>query len=116
MMNYDKDSNLESTEIGLILAHTKRWTEAVKSRESDTSLNDVWDSIAPVKPDRLEDLGSGLYEAKWWKPVPMMDVEILKRTSGLSIHGEPCEPKQLPGGISIRFSVSPFSAVANAKS
>src|SRR4051812_48409321 len=27
MMNFDKDSNLENTEIGHMLAHAKRWTE-----------------------------------------------------------------------------------------
>lgn len=107
VMNYNLDFNLEGTEMGRILTNANHWLNTVKSREVNTSLDEVWDFIAPVKPDRLEDLGNGVYEAKWWKPVPMMDVEILQRTNGLSVQGEPSEPKQLPGGIAVRFSLLP---------
>jgi hypothetical protein len=107
VMNHSADVSFEDSEMGQILAHTSQWIEAVKSRTSRASLDEAWNFIAPVKPDRLEDLGNGLFEAKWWKPVPMMDVEILQRTSGLMIHGQPFEPKQLPGGISVRFSLEP---------
>lgn len=66
---------------------------------------EVWDHIAPVVPDSLEDLGNRQYLAKWWKPVPLQDVEALLRMPGIKIHGEPYEPKSLPEGLVVRFSI-----------
>jgi hypothetical protein len=65
----------------------------------------VWELIAPAVPDSLEDLGNGQYLAKWWKPVPMQDVETLIHTRGIRIHGEPYEPRNLPEGLSVLFSI-----------
>jgi hypothetical protein len=67
--------------------------------------NAVWDLIAPAVPDSLEDLGKGQYLAKWWKPVPMEDVELLVRNQGIKLHLEPFEPRDLPQGIAVLFSV-----------
>jgi hypothetical protein len=41
----------------------------------------------------------------------MMDVEILKRTEQVELHGEPFEPSNLPNGLAVRFSVSTASPV-----
>ena len=65
----------------------------------------VWDFIAPAVPDSLEDLGNMQYLAKWWKPVPMHDVETLLRMPGIKIHGEPYELKSLPEGLVVQFSI-----------
>jgi len=69
------------------------------------SRNAIWDLIAPAVPDSLEDLGKGQYLAKWWKPVPMDDVELLVRNQGIRLHLEPFEPRDLPQGIAVLFSV-----------
>ncbi len=67
----------------------------------------IWDLIAPAVPDRLNDLGGGVYEALWWKPVPVMDVEIMRRDECVELLGAPFEPAQLPGGVGLHFRVSP---------
>ncbi len=59
-------------------------------------------------------MGDGHYEARWWKPVPVMDLEILKYTEGVRIQGKPFEPKGLPGGIGLRFSITPETFETNA--
>ena len=67
----------------------------------------VWDLISPAVPDCLEHLGGGVYQASWWKPVPVMDVEILKRQGDIEVICEPFEPKNLPGGVAVRFWLTP---------
>lgn len=69
------------------------------------SIERVWETITPAIPDRLDDLGEGVYEAKWWKPVPMMDVELLLSLGVVSIDEQPFEPANLPGGLAVRFSL-----------
>jgi hypothetical protein len=69
------------------------------------SRNAVWDLIAPAVPDSLEELGKGQYLAKWWKPVPMDHVESLLHLTGIRIQREPYEPKNLPNGLVVMFSV-----------
>jgi hypothetical protein len=71
------------------------------------ALNEVWDMLIPVKPDCLSDLGDGLYEARWWKPVPMMDVEILVRTDHIDVQGHAYEPDTLADGLAVRFTLDP---------
>ncbi len=69
-------------------------------------ISSVWDFILPAIPDTLCELEGGIYEARWWKPVPIMDVEILKRTDGVVIDGVPFEPDTLYDGIAVRFRLS----------
>lgn len=69
------------------------------------SVDLVWDRIAPVIPDHLEALDGGIFEAQWWQPVPIMDLEILERTDGVILAGPPFEPVHLPGGLSVRFFI-----------
>ena len=112
VMNQTASRNFaEDTMIGSVLAQAERWRKDV-ARELEQTTTDVWELIAPVAPDHLADLGSGLYEARWWKPVPVMDVEILKYTEGVSICSEPFEPPGLSGGLALRFSIAPGSEQA----
>ena len=69
------------------------------------SRSKVWAVIAPAMPDSLENLGNGQYLAKWWKPVLMQDVETLLQIEGITIHEKPYEPRNLPEGLAVRFSV-----------
>ena len=109
VMNQTVSSDFtEATNFGRILAQTERWRRDVV-REFERTTTDVWELIAPATPDHLADLGSGQYEARWWKPVPVMDIEILKFTEGVSICGEPFEPVGLSGGLALRFSIIPGS-------
>ncbi len=64
----------------------------------------VWERIAPVIPDVLMELRAGVYEARWWTPVPKMDVEMLLATEGIIIIGHPYEPSNLPMGCAVRFA------------
>lgn len=106
-MNQCFDSEFRRTEIGKIWDQSQIWCHRA-GIQYRMSLHDVWDVIAPVSPDYLNDLGDGLYEARWWKPVPTMDIEILKYTDGVVINGDPFEPPNLSGGLALRFSVSRF--------
>lgn len=65
----------------------------------------IWELIAPAIPDSIEDLGNGHYLAKWWKPVPIKDVMVLRKSKAVVVHGEPFEPKSLPEGIAVHFSL-----------
>lgn len=103
-VNQDSDSDLMQTQIGEILAQAREWY--AQAREQFRSTRDeVWDLINPVRPDTLKTLGDDVYEARWWKPVPMMDVELLRYTEGVEIQQPPFEPESLPGGIAVRFKV-----------
>jgi hypothetical protein len=106
-MNQCMDSNFRRTSIGQIWVQSQIWCQRVGTQYR-LSLHDVWDVIAPVAPDYLNDLGGGQYEARWWKPVPTMDIEILKYTDGVVIDGDAFEPPNLSGGLALRFSVSRF--------
>lgn len=68
--------------------------------------DDVWSLISPSIPDCLEYLGDGIYQATWWKPVPRMDVELMKMIPGVEAVGEAFEPTHLPGGVSICFQLA----------
>lgn len=68
--------------------------------------NAIWKTISPAVPDCLVNLGGGVYQATWWKPVPPMDLEIITRTDGIEMLCEPYEPDNLPGGMTVRFWVN----------
>jgi hypothetical protein len=70
-------------------------------------LSAVWERIAPAVPDVLTELHEGVYEARWWKPVPKMDVEILLGVEAIIIIGRPYEPSDLPMGYAVRFAFAP---------
>jgi hypothetical protein len=106
-MNQAKDATFEETNIGQIWLRVSKWLQ-VAAEQFRPVTSEVWDFIAPVTPDRLVNLGNGQFEARWWKPVPMMDVEILKHTEGIQLHGDPFEPPNLTGGLACRFSVAVY--------
>ena len=106
-MNQCMDSDLERTSIGQIWVQSQMWCQRAGTQYR-LNVNEIWDIIAPVAPDHLNYLGDGQYEARWWKPAPSMDLEILKFTDGVVIAGEPYEPPNLSGGLALRFSVSRF--------
>ena len=105
-MNQPLDLEFQNTGIGQIYLAATTWRQ-IASRKFQITLDEAWDLINPAEPDHLEDLGDGHYEARWWKPVPVMDLEMLKYTEGVFISGKPFEPKDLPGGLALRFTLSP---------
>ena len=104
-MNQDVDEAFGDTELGELLSRCTRWCGAAADQFHYT-LDDVWDIIAPVVPDHMEELSQGVYEAQWWFPVPKMDIEILIRSEGIVVTEPPFEPAHLPGGLAVRFSVT----------
>lgn len=104
LLNQDIGSDFKETLLGEVWARANAWWEA-GMQSAQVSVKQVWELLSPVQPDRIEDLGDGVYEARWWTPVPVMDVEILRRTEGVMIHSEPYEPQTLAGGLAVRFSV-----------
>ncbi len=101
-MNQEMSSEFERTDIGRIWACASNWCKAAAPK---ISIKEVWQLISPAEPDTLKEVGQGVYEAKWWKPVPMMDIEILKRTEGVRIDQEPYETPNLPKVMTVRFSL-----------
>jgi len=103
-MNQFTNREFRETAVGQVWAEANHWHRSA-SQQYQLTTQEVWQLIAPAQPDHLEDLGDGSYEARWWKPVPVMDIEILKYTDGVLIDDAPFEPKTLPGGLALRFSV-----------
>jgi hypothetical protein len=104
-MHQTVDADFKDSLLGEIWVRASQWRQQA-SRHFQFPLQDVWNVIAPVTPDSLIELGSGQYEARWWKPVPMMDIEILRHTDGVSLDTEPFEPQNFTGGLACRFSLS----------
>jgi hypothetical protein len=93
------DSSEKLINPGLI--HSAAWDDYAVRLPGDA----VWELIAPAVPDVLQSLGKNVYEAKWWTPVPLMEVEFLLRAEGITIIGAPYEPDDLPKGCAVRFSI-----------
>lgn len=104
-MNQGMDPDFQAMRIGQIWLQANAWCDEA-GRQFQLSIDEVWDLINPIKPDHLRELGHGLYEARWWKPVPMMDVELLHYTDGVTVEGVPFEPANLPNGLAVRFWVT----------
>ncbi len=113
LMNQRLDPVFRETEIGQILERSRRWCRAALGEAGALPVESVWDHIAPAKPDHLEMLAEGVYEACWWKPVPQMDVYLLKHTDGVVIHEEIRSPRGLPQGLAVRFSLLPCTPALN---
>jgi hypothetical protein len=104
-MNQSLDESFWSTPIAEIVLRASQWCERAGCRHTALSRSAIWKLLAPAQPDHLTDLGDGVFEARWWTPVPMMDLEILQRTAGIQVMGEAFEPPELPCGLALRFSV-----------
>ena len=105
-MNQSIDADFKESLLGRLWTQVTNWRQAA-ARRFQLTTHEVWDCINPVCPDSLLCLSDGQYEARWWKPVPMMDVEILKRTESVQVLGDAYEPQELPGGLAVRFAISP---------
>ena len=108
VFSQEQDVDFEDTELGRLIVQTMRWCKEV-SKKYQYSLDDVWNKIAPSVPDHITMIDYDVYEAQWWHPVPMMDVEILKRTEGIDIVSTLTESKNIQGGLSVRFKLSHVS-------
>jgi hypothetical protein len=104
-MNQHIDEAFIETPLGQIWLRAQQWYEFAAQSSIRAPIKEVWGRLKPAVPDCLNELDDGSYIAKWWKPVPMMDVEIIIRTESLVVHGDPYEPDDLPGGIAVHFSV-----------
>lgn len=109
IMNHSTARAYANTALDRMLMDANTWCSLVPPHIKESS-EDVWDLIAPAIPDTIRDLGSGQYEARWWKPVPVMDVEILKYTEGIRIVDDPYEPATLSGGLALRFAIAGHKA------
>jgi hypothetical protein len=107
LINYNADRGFESRELNKILGQAQKWCRAAAAQNAEASLSGVWELIDPVRPDSLYSVGDGSFDAMWWKPIPWMDVEILRRTEGVIIQDESVNPDKLPGGIVVRFKIAP---------
>ncbi len=63
----------------------------------------VWQSVEPAVPDCIEQIEEGVFEARWWKPVPLMDIDTIRHINTIQVVGEPYEPEHLPSGMAVRF-------------
>ncbi|MCC6801988.1 MAG: hypothetical protein IT319_03810 [Anaerolineae bacterium] len=105
VMNHSTSRAYANTALDRMLMDANTWCSLVPTKIKE-SPEDVWDLIAPAIPDTIRDLGSGQYEARWWKPVPVMDVELLKYTDGIRVLADPFEPVTLSGGLALRFAIA----------
>ncbi len=105
-MNQPIDARFQDTNVGQVFLQARTWRK-IAEQNFRVTLDEAWDLLSPAIPDHLEDLGNGQFEARWWKAVPVMDIEIIKYTEGVEIHGKPFEPKGLAGGLGLRFSFTP---------
>ena len=105
LMDYSPDAlDFRNTQLGRLWHEVKDWCNRVAA-QFEISREDVWDCLAPAVPDVLVQLDSHVYEARWWKSAPKMDIEILLRTEHVIIEKFPYEPADLPGGIAVRFRI-----------
>ena len=91
-------------ETGRIYKEIRDWYNSVLEKIEPSS-HEVWQLISPVSPDTLKRLGQNRFEAYWDSPVPMMDIEILKGTEGVTVVDEPYKVDNLPAGLAVTFEV-----------
>jgi hypothetical protein len=106
LMNQNLDPAFESSDVGRIWTHARRWCSLVERRKLRLTRDEVWDHIEPATPDSLDEVSDNVFEAKWAAPVPVLDIEILRRTEGIQILGDCFEPKHMPNGVGIRFTIA----------
>ncbi|MDZ4763824.1 MAG: hypothetical protein SGI73_04675 [Chloroflexota bacterium] len=72
---------------------------------SDIALNSIWKLLEPAVPDCLKQTQPGIYEARWWTPVPNQEIEMLAHIPTIIVVESPYEPDNLPGGLAVLFRV-----------
>jgi hypothetical protein len=105
LMDHESCVDFQNSSIQKMVSEAQIWCQKFQRSRTMINRNDVWDRLTPCTPDYLEELAMGVFEAVWASPIPVMDIEILKRTEGVMLLGEQYEPKILPGGVAVRFSV-----------
>ncbi len=105
LMNQRVDARFLNTPIGKVLGEARGWCNQVQQIRTVVDRDEIWEWLTPCVPDHIEELSEGIFEAVWASPIPVMDVEILRRTEGVLLLGDAYEPKVLPGGMAVRFSV-----------
>lgn len=108
IFNQNIDNAFLQTDIGQLVSSAQEWFVTVRTHLLDLSTAAVWDFIDPARPDSMICRRDFVYEAIWWPPVPMMDIEILRGTEGIEVHGEPYTPGNAPGGLAVQFSIFPI--------
>jgi hypothetical protein len=104
-MNQPRDEAFAETHAGQILMAMSNWVARSAAGLTHSAVHAVRKLIDPAKPDVLELLGNGLFEARWWAPVPMMDIELLRHTEGIRLEGPAFELRSMPGGLAVRFAL-----------
>jgi hypothetical protein len=105
LMNQRVDTRFQNTPMGKIMTDAKLWCAKVQKIRTIVDRDEIWERLTPCTPDHIAELSEGIFEAVWASPIPVMDVEILRRTEGVLVLGDIYEPKVLPGGMAVRFSV-----------
>lgn len=106
LANQATDDTFTETELGGVWAEATEWSVSAMRPTERISRDEVWDWIEPSIPDTLAEVGTNTFEAKWAAPIPVMDLEILRRTPGVAFCGTPFEPKGMPDGIGVQFTIS----------
>lgn len=107
LMNQRADPTFDQSEISRVLKQISAIRQSAVGQKPPLPISQVWDILTPVKPDHLEVLGNGLYEARWWSPIPWMDVYLLRHTEGVMVYDEKQNPKALPEGLCVQFALLP---------
>ncbi len=105
LTNLVVDEAFETTRLGVIWKQSTVWYSQAQRRRRHISRDEAWNAISPAIPDALEEVGLNTFEAKWAAPVPVMDLEVLRRTHGVTMCGSPFEPAGMPAGVAIRFTI-----------
>lgn len=105
LTNQDVDEAFETTRLGAVWKQATVWYSQAQRRRRRISRDEAWNVISPAIPDTLEEVGVNTFEAKWAAPVPVMDLEVLRRTQSVTLCGSPFEPAGMPAGVAIRFTV-----------
>ena len=73
--------------------------------------DDLWQLLAPAQPDTLHEISPSRFEARWRKPVPQMDIEIIRGTAWIIITKDAFEPSDRPGSVALQFIVEEYHLV-----
>lgn len=74
-----------------------------ETRSVEPLLQHIWKVLEPAVPDCLKEVEAGVFEARWWTPVPMNEVDMIQFNDEIVILETPYEPENLPGGVAVRF-------------
>lgn len=102
LMGQPFDNEFHNSSIGKLFNDIIDWCKNLESKQQQEF---VWRMIAPAQPDTLTQIDIGVYEARWWTPVPLKDIAIIQRKRVIQVFEKPYEPENLPNGIAIQFTI-----------